>query len=149
METTTTITMAVIPLLAVEEAAVVAFLQEPTSVIRVTEKASAHYVMVRAGAVHTNAGHAMVQVDAASVTDEDTFTRITVEVVHRAVHLLVVAHRAAVRQAAAAAQQEHVPSVWVQANVCLLVTINIIAAVLVNARLAVGKDIIMDFHMKI
>ena len=148
METTTTITMAVIPLLAVEEAAVVAFLQEPTSVIRVTEKASAHYVMVRAGAVHTNAGHAMVQVDAASVTDGDTFTRITVEVVHRAVHPLVEAHRAAVRQAAAA-QQEHVPSVWVQANVCLLVTINIIAAVLVNARLAVEKDIITDFHMKI
>lgn len=140
-------------LLAAEEAAaeeVVAeeFLQELTSVIRVMEKVSAQYAMVRAGAVHTNVGLAKVQVDASSVTGEDTFTRITVEAVHLAVHLLVVAHRAAVRQAAAA-QQEHVPSVWVQANVCLLVTINIIAAVLVNARLAVGKDIIMDFHMKI
>lgn len=113
------------------------------------EKVSAQYAMVRAGAVHTNVGLAKVQVDASSVTGEDTFTRITAEAVHLAVHLLVVAHRAAVRQEAAIVRRERVPFVEVPANVCLLVTINIIAAVLVNARLAVGKDIIMDFHMKI
>lgn len=134
-------------LLAAEEAAaeeVVAeeFLQELTSVIRVMEKVSAQYAMVRAGAVHTNVGLAKVQVDASSVTGEDTFTRITVEAVHLAVHLLVVAHRAAVRQEAAIVRRERVPFVEVPANVCPPVTIVSIVTALAHVRLVVEEVII-------
>ncbi len=127
---------------AAEEVVAEEFLQELTSVIRVMEKVSAQYAMVRAGAVHTNVGLAKVQVDASSVTGEDTFTRITVEAVHLAVHLLVVAHRAAVRQEAAIVRRERVPFVEVPANVCPPVTIVSIVTALAHVRLVVEEVII-------
>ena len=127
---------------AAEEVVAEEFLQELTSVIRVMEKVSAQYAMVRAGAVHTNVGLAKVQVDASSVTGEDTFTRITVEAVHLAVHLLVVAHRAAVLLVAATVQQERVPFVEVPANVCPPVTIVSIVTALAHVRLVVEEVII-------
>ena len=129
-------------LAAAEEVVAEEFLQELTSVIRVMEKVSAQYAMVRAGAVHTNVGLAKVQVDASSVTGEDTFTRITVEAVHLAVHLLVVAHRAAVRQEAAIVRRERVPFVEVPANVCPPVTIVSIVTALAHVRLVMEEVII-------
>ena len=87
-------------------------------------------------------GFAKVQVDASSVTGEDTFTRITVEAVHLAVHLLVVAHRVAVRQEAAIVRRERVPFVEVPANVCPPVTIVSIVTALAHVRLVVEEVII-------
>ena len=137
-------------LLAAEEAAaeeVVAeeFLQELTSVIRVMEKVSAQYAMVRAGAVHTNVGLAKVQVDASSVTGEDTFTRIMEAAARQAVHLRVavrlVVHQA-VHLQVAAAQQENVPFVEVLVNVCPPVMIVSIVMGLVHVRLVMEEVII-------